>query len=190
MITILKVSSDNQAITALHYYVEGIKEYGVPSRLRMNKGSEFSHIRTLMDELNGHNRGSHISGRSVHNQKIERLWRDKFYEIFYHMEDHGIFEMGNPIHLFALYHTFLRRIDQDLMNWRATHNSHHIRAERHKTPVELWLGSSIQNAESSNTATYNLFSRDDVSLKVNNFFQTRQKSRETFLLFCQEKNHL
>ena len=73
LITVLKVSSDNEAITALNYFVEGIKEYGVPSRLRMDKGSEFVHIRSLMDTLNGSNRGSHISGRSVHNQRIERL---------------------------------------------------------------------------------------------------------------------
>ena len=182
LITVLKVSSDNEAITALNYFVEGIKEYGVPSRLRMDKGSEFVHIRSLMDTLNGSNRGSHISGRSVHNQRIERLWRDvflkvlqKFYKIFYHMEDHGIFEIGNPIHLFALHHTFLKRIDCDLKHWCSTHNGHRIRTERHKTPMQLWISSSIQNSYAlTGTAMHNLFSREDVSTSVNEFYQTRE----------------
>ena len=62
------------------------------------------------------------------------------------MEDHGIFEIGNPIHLYALHHIFLKIIDSDLKHWCATHNGHRIRTEGHKTPMQLWISSSIQNA--------------------------------------------
>lgn len=181
MVTVLRVSCDNQAITALNFYTGGIKEYGIPSRLRMDNGSEFVHIRSLMDHLNGSDRGSHISGRSVHNQRIERLWRDvflkvlqKFYMIFYHMEDHGVFEIGNPIHLFALHHSFLKRIEKDLEKWRCSHNTHRIRTERHQTPMQLWISSSIQNANSDNTAMVNLFSREGVQEDVDAFLEAQQ----------------
>ena len=69
MVTVLKVSCDNQAITALNFYTGGIKEYGIPSHLRMDNGSEFVHIRSLMDHLNGSDRGSHI-WQSVHTKGL------------------------------------------------------------------------------------------------------------------------
>ncbi|MBN3293122.1 GSHB synthetase, partial [Polypterus senegalus] len=62
-----------------------------------------------MNLVQGIERSSHITGESVHNQRIERLWRDVqlhvlhyFYELFYSFEDEHILNPENNIHRFSL----------------------------------------------------------------------------------------
>ena len=49
--------------------------------------------------------GSHITGQSTRNQRIERFWRDVFencldvfYSLFYILEDNGILDVENDMH--------------------------------------------------------------------------------------------
>jgi hypothetical protein len=73
LITYLKCSSNNYSETVL---TEGIQKFGMPSRIRTDHGGENVRVWDFMEHNRGSGRNSFIAGRSVHNTRIEGLWRD------------------------------------------------------------------------------------------------------------------
>jgi hypothetical protein len=70
------VALDNSAETVLGSFLLGVKKYGLPSRVRSDRGGENYQVARLMLLNRGNNRDSHMTGLSVHNQRIERWWVD------------------------------------------------------------------------------------------------------------------
>ena len=147
-IIFLKVATNNLAATVLHYFIEAIESDGGlwPSRVRVDRGVENVLVCDAMNEARGENRGSFIAGPSTRNQRIERLWRDVFrgvlhlyYYIFYGMEDSGLLNLNNPIHMFALQLVFLPRISYNLHEYWKAFNNHSIRTEKNWTPNQMWM---------------------------------------------------
>ena len=75
LITYLKVASNNPFETVLNVFLDAGDNFGLPFRVRMDKGGENVGVVSFMTEHPecGPNKGSAIVGRSVHNQRIERL---------------------------------------------------------------------------------------------------------------------
>ena len=74
----LHASVNNRANTVLKLFLEATQQNGWPSRMRSDKGGENVDVARAMLIVRGLGRSSHIAGASVHNQRIERLWRDTF----------------------------------------------------------------------------------------------------------------
>lgn len=144
----LQCSDNNLSETVLLLFMNAIDDIGGlwPSRIRVDKGVENVLVCDAMVEARGQNRGSFIAGPSTHNQRIERLWRDVFrcvahyfYYVFYAMEDSGILDISNQVHMFTLHFTFLPRINHALHEYMEAFNNHSIRTARNWSPYQLWL---------------------------------------------------
>ena len=98
----IQCSSNNKSSTVYKLFLEAVTQYGLPSRVRSDQGRENILVAQHMIEHRGLDRGSMIVGSSVHNQRIERLWRDMhrcvtvlYYKLFYYLESEGLLDANN-----------------------------------------------------------------------------------------------
>ena len=73
LVVYLRASTNNRVDTVFSYFQEAPAMYNVPSRVRSDLGMENYEVGRFVLETRGLNRGSIITGTSVHNQRIERL---------------------------------------------------------------------------------------------------------------------
>ena len=76
MLIYLKCSTNNRARTVLDLFVAAVHRFGLPSRVRSDLGGENVMVAQYMLQHRGTNRRSMITGSSIHNQRIDRMWCD------------------------------------------------------------------------------------------------------------------
>jgi hypothetical protein len=152
-----RCSDNNTAETALVHFKEGVDNFGLPSRVRTDLGGENWGIARYMLEKRGYDRGSILAGKSTHNQRIERQWRDmtkevtSFYrDLFFSLEEilqhqHNT-SFSQPLPLYCLHFMFLPRINADLQRYLVRWNLHKLRTESNKCPARLLHENAIRSA--------------------------------------------
>ena len=138
MVVFIKCSNNNRAATVYEAFMSATGRFGLPSRVRSDQGGENYLVAQSMLQRRGPNRNSMLTGSSTHNQRIERLWVDMhrsvthlYYRLFYYLEQQGLLDPLNEIHLFALHYIFIPRINEALKLFRDGWNHHGIRTANH-----------------------------------------------------------
>ena len=128
-----------------NHFLKAVSQYGLPSRIRVDQGGENVLVARHMLRYRGTDRRSVLVGSSVHNQRIERLWRDShrcatsvYYRLFYFLEENDILDPLDEEHLFALHYVFVPKVNKSLAVFRGAWNNHGLRTAGGQSPLQLF----------------------------------------------------
>ncbi len=151
----LNCSTTNTSELVFQYFLEAVNTYGCPLRVRSDMGGENIKVAEYMwsRQHTGLGEGM-IMGRSVHNQRIERLWRDVYqgclglyYNIFSYLETCGHLDPCNELHLLVLHYVYKPRIQQSLDSFRYAYAHHPLSSCGNRSPIQLFVSGAIRCAQ-------------------------------------------
>ena len=89
-----------------------------------------------------------ITGRSVHNQRIEYFWRElsngcihHYYAIFQEMEEENILNIDSISDMCALHNVFIPELSGAIAKFVDSYRHHPLRTAGNQSPYQLWISS-------------------------------------------------
>ena len=159
LIIYVHCACNNRAETVMEQFLEGVRNYGLPSRVRSDHGLENVKVAKFMIEQRGTGRGSMLTGSSVHNCRVERAHRDIyagvlsfFAKTFHELEDSGQLDPLVELHLFALHYVYIPRINTALKEFKQQWMHHGLRTEHGSSPMQLYTEGLLRSVNSGHPA--------------------------------------
>lgn len=169
LIPYLHCANNNRSDTVLALFQNACQSYGMPSRVRSDYGLENMGVARMMLECRGVNRGSMITGSSVHNQRVERLHRDvtsgvlrSYIDEFNMIERSGLLDPINEVHLLSLHLVFLQEIKKSLDEFTRQWNYHGLSTEGGSSPLQLWTEGILRSANGRNSPLDGILSEEEL----------------------------
>ena len=141
LITYLEAASNNCAPTVLSAFQNAVAEYGLPSRIRTDRGGENVLVSQFMLEhpLRGTGRGSVWSDVVYTTRESRNSGGICTLLLLQLLLLHGILNICDDLDIYALHLTFLPLIQRQFDLFRNGWANHSIRTEHNRTPKQLWL---------------------------------------------------
>ena len=167
-IVYLACSDNNRADTVLSLFVEASQQFHLPRRVRCDHGTENVAVARHMLRHYGTLENPVITGLSVHNQRIERLWKDVnlyivqyFKNLFHYFESIQLLDPVNEVHLLALHCVYKPRINRAVKSFVQQWNHHPISTEGNRSPYQMWTEGFYNHANSNHGAILDLLQRNE-----------------------------
>ena len=162
-ITYLKSSDNNRACTVQGIFCEGVSRFGLPDHIRSDHGGENIDVWRSMIASHDFDYTCVITGSSVHNERIERMWRDVhrcvtsiFTDVFRKMEQDQVLDPLNEVDLYCLHYIYLPRINRSISEFQESWNNHGLSSEGAMSPHQLHfegMNCLVQNCDSFTGST-------------------------------------
>lgn len=138
------------------------------SRVRCDQGGGNNAVCLFVEVFRGSGRGSASRWRSTHNQRIERLWGDVwrgvvnvYHSLFTLLENDGVIDCNNEMHVRALHYIYLSQINRDLQLFVNQWNHHCLRTARYMSPYQFFVRGCPQLQAQNSTGIQRVFGADE-----------------------------